>query len=584
MCGIIAITGKKTDKIQQETVEAMLSCLSKRGPDEKAFVRLPGAVLGQTRLSIIDLADGHQPMRDNTRPLTIVFNGEIYGYKEVRQDLEKKGHRFSTASDTEVILKAYSQYGRECPKRIDGMFAFAIWDEEKGELFVARDRFGKKPLYYSFADDTVFLASEIKSLFAAGVRGAIDPGSLDDYLRLGYIPSRKSVYSNVHALPPAHAAVFKGGTAESWKYWSIEKKPMRVSYDEAKTRIRQLFDEAVRKRMVADVEIGSLLSGGVDSTLVTAYAQRHSSSPIKTFSVDYEGAKTEQPFALEASRKIGTDHHTLSVSADLAHELENIVRYMDEPHADSSNFPQALVSKLAASKVKVALTGDGADELFMGYGWYQKHINTPRWKLSRIFDDAFIAQQKEITVFNDSERSRLLLKKGASDQARYEKILLSDIRDPIEKINRFDLDVYLSGQLLAKIDRTSMMHSLEIRSPFLDTALAEYVFNLPTEFKISKTNNKLILKDILTEIFSKEFAHRRKQGFGAPVAEWLESANMRKLVSNLIASDSPMFKYIDRASTKAIMDAFYGGDRRAARKLWTLACLALWFNLHPTNA
>jgi asparagine synthase (glutamine-hydrolysing) len=578
MCGIIAIAGR-TDKIEDRSVDKMLSCLDLRGPDEKAWKRLSGVVLGQTRLSIVDISGGHQPMKDNSRPHTIVFNGEIYGYKDLRADLEKKGHLFSTQSDTEVILKAYAEYGRECVKHIDGMFAFAIWDEEKQEMFLARDRFGKKPLYYAWDEDVFFAASEIKSIFAgSSLKGKVDPEALDLYLRLMYIPSFRTIYSNVSMLPPAYAGIVKDGKLETWRYWDLERNETTITYEAAKEKIKELFDEAVKKRMVADVEIGALLSGGVDSTLVTLYAQKYSSFPIKTFSVGYEGNRNELPYALEASKKIGTDHRTLEVNADLSNELSKIIEYMDEPHGDNSNFPQHLISKLAATKVKVALSGDGADELFMGYGWYQTKWHMPRWRLDWKLLDPWQANQKAIAIFTKRERKKLL--QGLSfEKPEYEKSITRNIEDPIQKINAYDLKYYLPGQLLSKIDRTSMMHSLEMRSPFLDTKLAEFVYSLPTEWKITKTQNKVILKNILAETFPKEFVYRKKQGFGAPIAEWMKTDNMRKLIDETLA-DNPMYTFIYKKAVIKARDAFYANKRNSANKLWVLLCLGLWFKTH----
>ena len=406
MCGIIAIAGKNVSVIKDEGVEKMLSCLSLRGPDEKDFMRTAETIFGQTRLSIVDLVGGHQPMRDNTYPYTIVFNGEIYGYKELREALENQGHVFVTHSDTEVILKTYAEYGKKCVDYLDGMFAFALWDEGKKELFIARDRFGKKPLYYTIEKEMIYIASEIKALFAVGIRGEIDPEAIDNYLTLMYIPPWKSVYKNIHVLPPAHRGIYKNGKLETDRYWELQDKPLTVSYDEAKAEIKKLFDGAVKKRMVADVEIGSLLSGGVDSTLVTAYAQKYAVHPLKTFSVVYEGYINELPFAETASKKIGTDHHTLQATSDLTHELEKVISYLDEPHADSSNFPQHLVSELASTQVKVALSGDGADEIFLGYGWYWKYRNTSKIVRLKnfIFSNPFREHLKTMQIFSDKEK------------------------------------------------------------------------------------------------------------------------------------------------------------------------------------
>lgn len=581
MCGIITIKGNHFD---DAIIDKMLMTLRHRGPDEQKFSKIGDTVLGQARLAIVDLSAGNQPMRDNTKPITIVFNGEIYDYKTQKVELEKKGHKFKTQSDTEVILKAYIEYGTKCLDHIDGMFAFAIWDEEKDQMFVARDRFGKKPFYYTFIDGTFIGASEIKAIFASNkIKGKINPQALYDYLHYGYIGPDKTIYSNISTLLPGHVLLLKDDKLEIWKYWDIKKVENRDSYDQAKIQIEKLFAEASRKRMVADVEIGSLLSGGVDSTLTTLYAQKYSSFPIKTFSVGYDGNKNELPFAIEASKRIGTDHYSLPINSDLTQSLLDIISYMDEPHGDNSNFPQHLISKLASSKVKVALTGDGADELFMGYGWYQKKMHIPRWRLDLIFKDAFSIQQKMITMFNDKEINKLV-KSGVNKNENYLKAILRDVKDPIDKINIFDLKFYLPGQLLSKIDRTSMMNSLEVRSPFLDTRLAEYVYNLPSSYKFSKNQNKIILKDILADTFPHDFVYRRKQGFGAPIKDWLKQDKMRQLIkANLLDKHAFISNYLNQDYIAKIMADFDSGKRNSEYKLWVLLCLGIWFEKHKDD-
>ncbi len=372
MCGIAALAGKDFDKKRYDT-SAMLTALEHRGPDGQGEQSLAHAWLGHCRLSIIDLAGGGQPMQDSE--LSITFNGEIYNYRELKKTLEDAGHRFTTNSDTEVILKAYRQWGQDAPKHLDGMFAFAIWDANNQSLFLARDRFGKKPLYYCQDGSTLMVASEIKALLASGhMSKGLDLGSIDNYLRLGYIPPWKSAYSRVHQVPPAHSAMFKDGTLSLSRYWRLEFKPLSISYDEAKEEVRRLLGEAVKKRMLAaDVEVGALLSGGVDSTIVSLLAAEQLSHPLKTFSLGYGDYINELPYAKQAADAMHSEHHTLQAGSDMIEELEKVIAYFDEPHADTSDFPQHLVSKLAASKVKVALSGDGGDELFMGYGWHTRH-------------------------------------------------------------------------------------------------------------------------------------------------------------------------------------------------------------------
>jgi len=579
MCGIAGIIHKKENTASAENVERMLNTLTKRGPDDSGVHTSSQCTLGQTRLSIIDLNTGHQPIVDGD--LSITFNGEIYNFKELRSEFESKGHIFKTNSDTEVILKAYREYGQECPKHLDGMFSFAIWDDAKKELFVARDRFGKKPLFYTEKDSYFVFASEIKALFKSGIleKDCINKEALDDYFHFGYILPDKTIYQNIYPLLPAHTGTLIDGVFSTTRYWALEKKELDISYEDAKKKVRELLENAVQKRMLAsDVEVGALLSGGVDSTYVSYLAQKHLNHPLKTFSVGYDWHKNELPFAEQASKIIGTDHYPLSVSADLKEELKTVIKYLDEPHGDTSNFPQHLISKLTSEHVKVVLTGDGADELFMGYGWYQITKYMPRWRLDWKILNSFQAYQKAISIFKKRMRKKII-KDYTPSNSVYKKIF-KNLQDPSHKINIFDLSVYLPSQLLTKIDRTSMMHGLEARAPFLDTDLAEFVYNLPTSFKMEGTKNKIILKDLLAEIFPKEFVYRKKQGFGAPIDQWLGEEKMREFVHTTLESENLMYSFIDKTSVLKIRDGFYAKKRNHSYKLWLLLSLALWFEYH----
>jgi asparagine synthase (glutamine-hydrolysing) len=583
MCGIITIAGKNTEKINDTTVNNMLSCLSSRGPDDQGFIRFPKCILGQTRLSIIDLSGGHQPMRDNKQDLTITFNGEIYNYKELKKELENKGHNFSTNSDTEVILKSYIEYGDKCTEKLDGMFAFVIWDNKNEELFMARDRFGKKPLYYTFKEGAIIIASETRALVETGIKGTVDPQAIDNYLTLMYVPPWKTIYKNIHTLPPAHQAIYKSDELFTERYWQLKDAPVSTTYEEARTEIKKLLDLAVKKRMVADVEVGALLSGGLDSTLVCHYAQKYSTHPLKTFTLVYVDHINELPYAEQASQKFGTEHHSRHATSDLTHELKKIIAYMDEPNADSSIFPQHLISELIASKVKVALSGDGADELFMGYGWYWKYWNTR--KITRlknaIFSNPFKEYIKNISIFSKDERKELWKDTSALNEDIYNETVGKIGSNSIKKINTFDLTTYLPGELLSKIDRTSMMNSLEVRSPFLDHKLAEYVYNIPTEFKTDKKQGKIILKDILSEIMPKEFVYRRKQGFGAPVIAWLKSESIKNLVNETLNSQAQIFNFLKEEKVRELIDDFYKkGNESIHYKIWSLLCLELWLSSH----
>lgn len=585
MCGITGVAGNNT-KIYDEALNNMLASLSKRGPDDRGTLSFPHCTLGQTRLSVIDLSSGHQPMRDNKRDMAITFNGEIYNYRELKQDLEKKGYSFSTNSDTEVILKAYQEYGKECTKHLDGMFAFAIWDNENDQLFMARDRFGKKPFYYAFDDqNNLIFASEAKAIFASGkIKGVLSKGALDNYLELMYVPPWKSIYENIFVLPPAHSAIHKDNSITIERYWKLTYTPSSLSYEEAKKETRRLLDEAVKKRVIAsDVEVGSLLSGGVDSTFVSLLAQKYLKHPLKTFALGYGDYINELPYAEEASRTIGSEHHTLQASGGLIEELEAVNTYFDEPHADSSDFPQHMISRLAASKVKVALSGDGGDEIFMGYGWHARHMNLSYRKnpFEKLFMSPLRGRVYMTRVFSPLQRlmlwgSPFRLHKDIFAKGAYQRGI-----DAIREIITFDLTTYLPGQLLTKVDRTSMMHGLEVRSPFLDTALVEFVYNLPIEYKMDQKGYKIILKDLLSEYMPHKFVYRRKQGFGAPIGKWLREPRMKSYVQDKLGSDAFIRTIFVSKTIDFLLKDFYNrnNDRRQL-KIWTLLCLELWVQSH----
>lgn len=586
MCGIIGITGSNIETYDTEKINSALDSLSRRGPDDKGFLAFSSCILGQTRLSIIDLSGGHQPMRDNKHDMAITFNGEIYNYSELKKELEKMGYIFSTNSDTEVILKAYQEYGDECPRYLDGMFAFAIWDNEKKRLFMARDRFGKKPLYYAHDNEGNFMfASEIKAMFKSGtIQGVVDYAVIDNYLTLMYVPPWKTIYKNIHVIPPASCAIFESNNFNIKTYWHLEKKITSLSYENAKEKVRQLLTKSIEKRMIADVEIGSFLSGGVDSTLVTALAQTFSKKPIKTFSVGYQNYINELPFAAEAARTIGTEHYTLQAKDNMVQELKNTIEYFDEPHADSSDFPQYLVSKLASTKVKVALSGDGADELFLGYGWYMRHKNLSyraHFK-EKVFMSPFAGYINIVQVFTPAEKKKLWIDRTHINNDFIPDEVANSKLSSTEKINLFDLTTYLPGQLLVKADRMGMMNSLEVRSPFLDHHLAEFVYNLPGNYKTDNNIFKRILKDILGETMPYEFVHRRKQGFGAPVKKWLrEDAFKNEVYAKLYIPNANIYTILNEQFVKKMIDDFYlTNNDRYNYKIWVLLCLELWLSSH----
>ncbi|MEK7628434.1 MAG: asparagine synthase (glutamine-hydrolyzing) [Patescibacteria group bacterium] len=582
MCGIIGIVGHERDS-REKAIAGALPTLGKRGPDDSAVATFQNATFGHTRLSIIDLTSGAQPMKDNARDLTITFNGEIFNYKELRNTLEKSGHRFSTTSDTEVILKAYSEYGDACPRYLDGQFAFAIWDNPKSRLFLARDRFGEKPLFYSHAHDAFLFSSEIKALLATGlVEKTLDRVSFDNYLALYFIPPWRSAYKNITPLLPAHTAVFENGRLTTTRYWKLTRKENTSSYNDAADYIRDMLTKSAQSRMVADVEVGVFLSGGIDSSIVTALAQKTAGRKLKSFSAGFDEHINELPYAREVALHVGSDHYERNIQVSLE-DIRETTRYYDEPLGDSSNIPTALISKLAREKVKVVLSGDGGDELFFGYGHYRAHWHLPKVKkivslLLRYTPDT-LYKRSHLSMFSLRERTKLALDSSHIENDLTAHLDLSEAETPLQKICLLDMYLKLPGDMLTKVDRSSMMHSLEVRSPFLNHKLAEFAFNLPDDYKTTRTQGKIILETACGDFLPKSVFTRKKQGFGAPVKHWLKEKPVQALVTELFKDPRTAFLF-NADVLRGHIDAFYSGNDSLSYKTWMLFALELWMREH----
>lgn len=583
MCGILGMIGGNTE--DQSAVIKALDKLAQRGPDgEGTVIYANRALLAHRRLSIIDLKTGGQPMKDNRRDIAITFNGEIYNYKKLRGELEKAGHAFSTTSDTEVILKSYIEYGDRCPEYLDGQFAFAIWDDEKNRLFMARDRFGEKPLFYSVLGGTLLFSSEIKALLATGlVKNALDRVSLDNYLALYFIPPWRSIYRDITPLLPAHRAVYENGKLATERYWKLVRKPLSISYSDAAERVRKLLSQSAESRMIADVEVGVFLSGGIDSSIITALAQTHAKGPLKSFSAGFGDYINELPYATEFAKHIGTDHNERNIEVSIG-DIQNTTRYYDEPLGDSSNVPTALISKMAREKVKVVLSGDGGDELFFGYGHYRAHWHLPKIKKLLAFVLGYnphaLYLRSGITMFSPRERSLLWKDVGAIESDPTKHIDLSEAETPLQKINLLDMYLKLPGDMLTKVDRSSMMHSLEVRSPFLNHELAEFAFNLPDDYKTTRTQGKIILEKACGDLLPPSVFTRKKQGFGAPVKHWLKEPEMEKLVRDMFSRESRTSQFLNINVVLEYLDSFYGGNSALSYKIWMLFTLELWLREH----
>jgi asparagine synthase (glutamine-hydrolysing) len=585
MCGIIGIIGT-TDLFAQKKADAMLATLALRGPDDRDTLSFHKGVLGQTRLSIIDLISGHQPMRDNTYDLIISFNGEIYNYRALRKELEQKGHRFTTQSDTEVILKAYKEFGTDAPTHLEGMFAFAIWDGEKQRLFVARDRFGEKPFYYAIVKDTLIFASEIKAILATGlVKTTIDKTAIDNYLALLYIPPWRTVYQDIHPLPPAHWGIFKAGIFHQERYWQLRKKTIVTTDIEASEEVRRLLTTSVKDRLLAaDVEVGTFLSGGIDSSIVSALATQASSKNIKTFSAGFEDFINELPYARAVANQIESEHHEQQIQMNLIETYQDVSRYFDEPFADSSNVPTALISQFARQHVKTILSGDGGDELFWGYGHYRRHFHLRKIdKLSQLlFSNPFKSHKRYIQHWKPEERRRLWKDASVVDPDPASAIDVSEATTDLERINLLDIYMALPGDILTKVDRSSMMHSLEVRAPFLNHHLAEFAYNIPAHLKTNRYRGKLILEQTFGNLLPKEVFTRKKQGFGAPIKHWLRKPAFKNFVETIMTEQSHISELLHWEEIRKVLGSFYAGQDELQYRIWTLLSLELWFRSHQT--
>ena len=566
MCGIIAIAGNALDSKKYST-DRMLESLKKRGPDGVGSLSISDCFLGHRRLSILDIEGGSQPMTSGF--LSITFNGEIYNFRELKNALLADGFIFKTNSDTEVILAAYKKWGTDCLLHLDGMFAFCVWDDAEKVLFFARDKIGKKPLYYSFVEKDIVIASEIKALKESSqVILEVDYKAIDFYLKNMYIEPGKSVYKNIYQLPPAHYGVYKNGTLETFRYWSLKKNPIEVSYEKAKLEVHRLIKKSIEKRvMSSDVEIGTFLSGGVDSSIVALVTASLTKKRIKTFGVSYK-TYDELPYIKKIAEKINSEVEWIDIDYFNIKDLNKIIEYFDEPHADTSDVPQHLLSALASQKVKVVLSGDGADEFFLGYKWHRGDIGQP---LSNRLEN--------ICAFDATSRKKLWINKQNVVDNVVSVVKNNDFAGDMDQVTLFDLNFHLPGQILSKVDRASMMHGVEVRCPFLDIELIEYVYNLPYEYKVGQNGQKLILRDILCDYTDSEFAYRRKQGFGAPIWDWLIEVEVKKNIYYHLVENSKIRTFLIGSEIDTYLNDFYNTTEkheRAGQRVWVLFCLELW--------
>jgi asparagine synthase (glutamine-hydrolysing) len=615
MCGITGIVYKdKCDCVDVAVLKKMCAAVHHRGPDESGIWAQGNVGIGMTRLSIIDVAGGTQPIHNEDETIWIVFNGEIYNYKELRTDLEKRGHEFYTASDTEAIIHLYEEYGEDCVQQLRGMFAFAIWDKGTHQLFLARDRLGIKPLYYFFDGKRFIFGSEIKSILACNeVTREVNHPSLISYTAYGYVPDPETMFVGIHKLPPAHTLSCRDGQIRVWKYWEVDFNVGEVQPEEFYVeRMLEILSEAVKIRLMSEVPLGAFLSGGTDSSTVVAMMAEHMSEPVKTFTIGFKNLKyNELPYARMVAEKYGTDHHEEIVNPDAESIIMDLIRQFDEPFADSSAIPTYYVSKMAKKWVTVVLSGDGGDEFFGGYdryldgsivkytSWIPKAFRElvflnlskilPEWfpgvntlrHISGDDNDRYIRKLSKgiSTSYGDVFSREISEKVGSSDPSPVMLNYLSTLagKDQLTKRQYLDIKTYLPGDILTKVDRTSMMVSLEARVPILDHHLVEFAATIPPQLKVKGMTSKYLFKKAAERLLPKEVIYRPKMGFAIPIGTWIKGEWSDMSHELVLGQRSLARKNFNPRFIKRIMSEHFWGRRDHSYLIWTLMILELWF-------
>ena len=618
MCGIAGFVDNPRPAAE-EIIGAQLLCQRHRGPDaEGAFVRGRGAI-GQNRLAIIDVEHGDPPITNEDGTIGVVLNGEIYNFRELRRQLESEDHRFASGCDTEVIAHLAEQCAPTAlADRLDGMFAFAVWDAARERLILGRDRFGKKPLYYWTAGNALVFASEIKGVLVhPDVSRDLDPDAIPAYLTFGYVPTPRTFFVGVRSLPPGHVLTLEAGAPPRLeRYWTPVRRERRsgdsaLSLDEAGSELRRLLTEAVARRMVADVPIGALLSGGVDSSAVVASMARLSPGRVSTFTIGFDGADgyDERPFAAMVARRYGTDHHEFVVRANAVDLVEKLVWHHDQPFGDSSAIPTYLLGELTRGHVTVAVCGDGGDELFAGYERFAASLGVGAYNavpgplrrasvhaLARVPNGALhgrVGNMKRFAAVAESgmpdayldwvsfidEPTRRALLADPDPWARRDFARLwssTSALAPLDRVLDLNLRTYLLDDLLVKADRMSMAHGLEVRSPFLDIALASYAIQLPPRLKIGALTLKRALKHGLRDDLPREILRRRKHGFGVPLDRWFRDDLSSYVQHMLGAPDARIRRHLRGDAVDALLAQHAAGTRQRGAALWTLLTLEVF--------
>jgi asparagine synthase (glutamine-hydrolysing) len=625
MCGIAGIVhADATHPVEMPLLRRMTGVMAHRGPDADGFHVAPGVGLGHRRLSIIDVGGGDQPIYNEDRSKVVILNGEIYNFPALRAILEAKGHHFATRSDTEAIVHAYEEYGEECVRHLRGMFAFALWDGTARRLLLARDRVGKKPLYYRHDEDGITFASELKALLQdRGSKRAVRLDALEDYLTFGSVPAPASIFEGVLQIPPAHYLVWERNQVRLSEYWDVQMGgPASGNERDILESFGQVFDEAVRIRLMSDVPLGAFLSGGVDSTAVVEAMTRLSDGPVVTTCAGFaDETVNERGHARIVADALRTDHHEVLVEAHAADILPRLVWHLDEPFADPSALPTYYVSRAARERVTVALSGDGGDEVFAGYQrryginrlesrWRRR---LPQWirsgllgPIGRVYPKAdwlprplrarYVLQNlattferayfEDMSILRSDRKADLLSAEFRRAVGGYDPFTafarhFERVRgqDPLNQVLYVDLKTWLPNDILVKVDRMSMASSLEVRAPLLDHKVIEFAAGVPAGLKYRGWTSKYLLKRHLEGRVPREIIHRRKQGFDIPLAAWLRG-ELRPMAEDLLFAPRALGRgYFQAGALQRTWRAHQQGVRDASRELWACMVLELWHRM-----
>ncbi|MDQ3322268.1 MAG: asparagine synthase (glutamine-hydrolyzing) [Acidobacteriota bacterium] len=622
MCGIVGIVNAGRRSVERKVIERMNRCIVHRGPDEDGFYVNESVALAMRRLSIIDLAGGQQPIFNEDRTKTIVFNGEIYNFQELREDLEKREHKFYTNCDTEVIIHLYDEYGADCVQHLRGMYAFAIWDERDQSLFIARDRLGKKPLLYSHqSNGDLIFGSEFTALLAhPDVSREVDFAAIDSYFSYLCVPAPQTAFKQIRKLEPAHWLRWKDGKIEIKRYWSPDfSRKIKISQEEAITETTRILREATKLRMIAEVPLGAFLSGGVDSSIVVALMAQESSQPVKTFSIGFEEQDfSELKYAKKVAEYVGAEYNEFIVKPDALEVLPTLVEHYGEPYADSSAIPTYYVSRETRKFVTVALNGDGGDESFAGYERYAAmRIAELYHRFPKVLRKALIEAPVNLIPASELKKSRVRdakrFLKAASlpkderyfrwmstfDREAKRELYTRQFAETVAEQNPYvflekwfvkangsgildttlltDQMTYLPNDLLVKVDIASMANSLEARSPLLDHKVVEFAASLPENLKMQRFETKSLLKKVATQLVPKEVIYRRKMGFGVPIGSWLRG-EMKSFVRDVLLSETSLRRGIVKPEMlRKYVNEHTNSERDHSYQIWTLLMLELWF-------